>query len=228
MPLSSNELMDQIIECIDTVKEKIVTIRLLDIGGDKQLPYLNSKHDDDSFLGRRGIRFLLEYPELLYTQFNALVKVANDFNIRILVPMITFSHEMKIVREIFNEISEINGLRNKIPLGAMIETPAAALCIEDIVPLVDFVSIGTNDLTQYVMAAGRENQSVINYFRDDHKAILKLIDIIINGAGDMPLSLCGELASNCNVVHEIVRKGIKSLSVAPIFIPEIKECIRKI
>lgn len=225
-PPSTNELVNEIASALEPVKNQPATIRLLDIGGDKKLTYLGNVKDEDSFLGQRGIRLLLEYPELLYTQFNALIKLSADYNIKILIPMVTISREMEIVREIFNELYSLSGLKKKIPIGVMIETPAAALCIEDFLPYADFLSIGTNDLTQYTMAAGRENHSVAQYFLDTHKSILKLIQIIVTAASTIPVSLCGELASNCEILPELMNSGIKSLSVPPSFIPEIKETIR--
>jgi phosphoenolpyruvate-protein kinase (PTS system EI component) len=208
------------------VKNQPATIRLLDIGGDKKLTYLSNVKDEDSFLGQRGIRLLLEYPELLYTQFNALIKLSADYNIKILIPMVTVSREMEIVQEIFNELYNLSGMKKKIPIGVMIETPAAALCIEDFLHYADFLSIGTNDLTQYTMAAGRENHSVAHYFLDNHKSIFKLIQMVVSTASHIPVSLCGELASNCEMLPQLLNSGIKSLSVSPSFIPEIKELIR--
>jgi phosphoenolpyruvate-protein kinase (PTS system EI component) len=140
--------------------------------------------------------------------------------------MVTISREMEIVREIFNELYSLSGMKKKIPIGVMIETPAAALCIEDFLPYADFLSIGTNDLTQYTMAAGRENHSVAQYFIDTHKSIFRLIQIITSAASSIPVSLCGELASNCETLSQLMNSGIKSLSVSPSFIPEIKDAIR--
>ena len=103
---------------------------------------------------------------------------------------------MQLVREMLSDLMQVSKGRSDIPLGAMIETPASALCIEEFLPFVDFFSIGTNDLTQYTMAAGRENPYVGNYFVDDHPAIFKLIEMVCGNAYGKPVSLCGELASN--------------------------------
>ena len=228
LPPTIKELIHQIEYTILPAGDRPVTIRLLDLGGDKKLTYLNMAGFDDSFLGRRGIRFLLDYPELLYTQINALVRLSDRFNIRILVPMVTIAREMELVREILDELLENANRNGNIALGAMIETPASALCIEEFLPFVDFLSIGTNDLTQYVMAAGRENHMVVNYFIDDHPAIFKLIKSVAENAGGKPVSICGELASNKSSLGRIIECGINSLSVAPSFIPEIKQKIRGI
>lgn len=146
---------------------------------------------------------------------------------RILVPMLTFSQEMSFIRDVFNDLSNHSKSRSKIPLGAMIETPAAAMCIEDFIPFVDFFSIGTNDLTQYTMAAGRENNSVTQYFMEDHPAIFKIIKIIMDNVGTtVPVSVCGELAGNSSVLTKMFDLGITQLSVAPALIPELKNVIR--
>ena len=225
-PPSTNELISEIASALEPLKNQPAVIRLLDIGGDKKLSYLSNFKGEDSFLGQRGIRLLLEYPELLYTQFNALIKLSANYNIKILIPMVTISREMEIVREIFDELFKLSGMKKKIPIGVMIETPAAALCVEDLLPYADFLSIGTNDLTQYTMAAGRENHSVAQYFLDTHKSILRLIRMVVSAASHLPVSLCGELASNFETLPLLMSSGVKSLSVSPSFIPEIKEMIR--
>jgi len=114
------------------------------------------------------------------------------------------------------------------PLGAMIETPAAALSMPELRGHADFVSIGTNDLTQYTMAAGRENPAVNGYFRDDHPAVIRLISMVAAGASGMPVSICGELAGNEKAVARIIDAGITSLSVAPQRIPRVKSIIRSV
>ncbi len=226
LPPTTQELYDDIARTIEPAKDKLLTIRLLDVGGDKQLTYLNYSSGEDSFLGRRGVRFLLEFPELLYTQFNALIRLSESFpTIRVLVPMVTFSQEMAMIREIFNDLISVSGRR--IPLGAMIETPAAALCIEELLPYVDFLSIGSNDLTQYTLAVGRENSSITQYFLEDHPAIFKMIKMVASGAGSVPVSLCGELAARLESIPAILDCGINTLSVAPSLIPEVKRTVRQ-
>lgn len=227
LPPTADELTREMEDALEPVSSKPITIRLLDIGGDKRLTYLNGTSCDDSFLGRRGIRFLLEYPELLYTQFNAILRLSNRFDLRILVPMVTFAQEMQLVREMLSDLMQVSKGRREIPLGAMIETPASALCIEEFLPFVDFFSIGTNDLTQYTMAAGRENPYVGNYFVDDHPAIFKLIEMVCGNAYGKPVSLCGELASNRGALERVLESDVESISVAPMFIPGIKQEIRK-
>ncbi len=226
LPPSTQELIDEIQNTIEPAQGKPTTIRLLDVGGDKKLTYLNYSSGEDSFLGRRGVRFLLEFPELLYTQLNALIRLSENFDIRILVPMVTFHQEMGLVREIFDDLTGSGGSK-EIMLGAMIETPAAALCVEQFLPYVDFISIGTNDLTQYTMAVGRENSSVTQYFVENHPAIIKMIDHVVKYSGGIPVSVCGELAARFDTISTLAECGIGTLSVAPSLIPQVKNVIRE-
>jgi phosphotransferase system enzyme I (PtsI) len=119
--------------------------------------------------------------------------------------------------------------REKLPaLGAMIETPAAALCVVEIMAHADFLSVGTNDLTQYTMAAGRENPLVNDYFLQDHPAVLRLLRIIVEEAGTVPVALCGELARQLKALPALLKLGLRTLSVAPPLVPGLKEAIRQI
>jgi len=113
-------------------------------------------------------------------------------------------------------------------IGAMIETPAAALSIAILKKRVDFFSIGSNDLTQYTMAAGRENPLVVDYFIDDHPAVLRLIELVVKEAEDTPVSICGELAGRTEAIQKVLATGIRSISVAASLIPDLKQAIRKI
>jgi phosphoenolpyruvate-protein kinase (PTS system EI component) len=118
------------------------------------------------------------------------------------------------------------GLKKLPPIGAMIETPAAALSIRSLVKHVDFLSIGSNDLTQYTLAAGRENALVNDYFIDDHPSIFRLMEIVIKDAETTPVSLCGELAGRISAIPELLRIGLRSLSVASSLLAEVRQTIR--
>ena len=118
--------------------------------------------------------------------------------------------------------------QEKLPLlGAMIETPAAALTVADIIRHADFLSIGTNDLTQYTMAAGRENPLVSDYFREDHPAVLRLLRMIVDEAGEVPVEVCGELGGQLDAVATLLKLGIRALSVAPPLVPGVKQAVRE-
>jgi phosphoenolpyruvate-protein phosphotransferase len=227
-PPTAAELLAELRVMFAPVKGKPVTVRLLDLGGDKPLPFLKLPPEDNPFLGLRGIRFLLQYPDLLDTQLRALWQFSQEYDVRVLVPMVTLAEEIARVRNRFAAIAkEANG--QKLPaLGAMIETPAAALCVEDIKAHADFLSIGTNDLTQYTMAAGRENPLVNDYFLEDHPAVWRLVRTIVEEAGCVPVAVCGELARRLDAIPTLLKLGIHTLSVAPPLVPGVKEAIRQI
>jgi phosphoenolpyruvate-protein kinase (PTS system EI component) len=168
----------------------------------------------------------LDYPDLLDTQLKAMLQLSRTFDIRILVPMVTFAEDMERVKDRFYKAATDLGIETLPPLGAMIETPAAALCVESLLKYSDFFSIGTNDLTQYTMAAGRENPLVSDYFQDAHPAVFKLLRIIFEQVGNKSISLCGELAGNTEALSSLLRIGIRNLSVAPSLVPIVKERIR--
>ncbi|MDQ6971845.1 MAG: putative PEP-binding protein, partial [Mariprofundaceae bacterium] len=174
----------------------------------------------------RGIRFLLEHPNLLHTQLDALLKISLDFDLHILVPMVTLPSDMAEVQGALRE-SASRAKITKIPaLGAMIETPAAALAAPDILKYADFASFGTNDLTQYAFAADRENAAVDAYFDDAHDVIFRLINMVHADVPDVPLSVCGELAGRAESTSRLLDSGITCLSVVSSTIPAVKEAIR--
>ena len=226
-PPSVPELLTELKEALVQVQGQAITIRLLDLGADKPVPFVQFPKEDDPFLGRRGVRLLLKYPDLLDAQLSALLEMAREFDVRILVPMVTIGDDMARVRQRLREIADAAGIATLPQLGAMIETPAAALCIADIVQHSDFLSIGTNDLTQFTMAAGRENPLVNEYFLESHPAVLRLIRIVLEEARQIPVTVCGELAADFNIIPILVKMGLRSLSVAPPLVPSAKQAIRK-
>ena len=227
-PPSEEELLEGLRDTLEPMKDKPITVRLLDAGGDKPLAFARFAPEHDPALGRRGVRLLLEYPELLNTQLRALLRLARDHTVRILVPMVALAEEMLEVRRVLLATARGLGTGRLPPLGAMIETPAAALSADQIAQHADFLSAGTNDLTQYTMAAGRENTLVSRYFVDDHPAVIKLLELAADAAGGLPLSLCGELAGRKRAIPRLVELGFRSLSVPPSAIPEVKAEIRRI
>lgn len=224
---TQKELVQAISETIAPLQGKPIAVRLLDIGGDKQLPYLHLPTEPDPYLGRRGVRLLREYPELLHVQLQALLQLAQDHDIRIIVPMVTVVEDMEQVRDALITTAADLGHTTLPPLGAMIETPAAALCAEKIAAVSDFLSIGSNDLTQYTMAAGRDNARVQPYFLDDHPAVIKLISHVGKEAQQSTLALCGELAGREDMLPTLLNAGVRLLSVSPPLVPTVKEAIRK-
>lgn len=209
-------------------KDMPVTLRLLDTGGDKPLPFLDHPTEPTPLLGRRGVRFLLGFPDLLITQLRAFIQLAALRRIRILVPMVTLPSDMQAVRDLYEQAIKDLRCDRPPPLGSMIETPAAAICAEPVAEVSDFLSVGTNDLTQYTLAAGRENAQATDYFLQDHPAIFRLIATVVRAAGEKPSAVCGELAAQPEAIAPLLDRGIRELSVNPIQIPRVKQTVRDV
>jgi phosphotransferase system enzyme I (PtsI) len=224
---SARDFTEFLAHCLEPVSKLRVNVRLLDVGADKNPVYLPLPPEPDPFLGLRGVRVLLRYPDLLEAQLRALLDSSRRFNIGILLPMVTLESEVVQVVETIRKLAAAMGVNEVPPVGAMIETPAAALTVRALVKHVNFLCIGSNDLTQYTLAAGRENPSVTEYFIDDHPAVLRLMEIVIQEAGSTPVSLCGELAGRTGAIPELLRIGLRSFSVAPSLLPEVRQMIRK-
>ena len=225
-PPETEELLCEMRETLSAAKDRPVCIRLLDLGSDKQLVFMKFLAETNPALGLRGIRLLLKYPELLKTNLRALLLLSREFDLSILVPMVTLPEDMARVREILEQLCLEECIPEPPPLGAMIETPAAALSAKMIGEYADFLSFGTNDLTQYSYAADRENGAVDRYFSSSYHAIYRLMSITREDVPEMPLSICGELAGQPKIVKHLLECGIRTLSVAPPMIPIIKEAIR--
>ncbi|MDQ4147212.1 MAG: phosphoenolpyruvate--protein phosphotransferase [Pseudomonadota bacterium] len=225
---SDEEFADFLLYSLQPAKGRHTAVRLLDIGADKNPIYLHLPSESDPFLGRRGVRLLLEYPDLLEAQLRAILKVSQQFRIEVVIPMVTTESDVVQVVQRFCTLADEMGISEMPRIGAMVETPAAALSISSLRKQVDFFSIGSNDLTQYTMAAGRENPMVTEYFRDDDPAILRLIELVVRESGDTPVCLCGELAGRADVMARLLATGIKSFSVPASLVPDVKDTIRKL
>jgi phosphoenolpyruvate-protein phosphotransferase (PTS system enzyme I) len=228
MPPSEEELFSELYRLVAPLREKPVTIRLLDVGGDKAIPSLQLPFELNPLLGKRGVRLLLAYPQLARIQIKTLLRLSRNQDIRILVPMVTLESDMQQLRELLATVAHEMGIENLPPLGAMIETPAAALTVGQIAKHADFLSVGTNDLTQYTMAAGRDNASVSDYYEEDHASMLRLLGIIIEEALGKPVSICGELAGREEAIPTLLQIGFRSLSISPPLIPTTKQLVRTI
>jgi len=227
-PPTEDELYDELQTLVGPLRDMPVTIRLLDVGGDKPLPSLSMPPEMNPSLGKRGVRFLLAYPQLVRTQFRALLRLSQNQAIRILVPMIALEGDIQQIRELFEIVAHEMELEQLPPFGAMIETPAAALTVADIAKHADFLCVGTNDLTQYTLAAGRDNAAVSEYYVEDHPALLRLLGIIVREAAGTPVTICGELGGREDVIPRLLRIGFRGLSIAPPLIPATKELIRSV
>lgn len=226
-PPSVDELVAEVRRTLEPAGKTPVVVRLLDIGADKQLPYLESMKESNPSLGRRGIRFLRYFPDLLQTQVEALARLSSEFDLRVLVPMVTLPEDMAAVRTMLVETAAKCHLSNVPKIGALVETPAAALSAHMLAATSDFFSIGTNDLTQYVFAADRENAAVDAYFDDTHEVVFRLIQAIHDDAPETPLAVCGELAGRRQHVERLLQCGVRSLSVAPHLVPAVKQAVRE-
>jgi phosphoenolpyruvate-protein kinase (PTS system EI component) len=223
----SGRLFEEIRETLFDARQLQIFVRLLDIGADKPFPFKKKQRESNPSLGRRGIRFLLEYPELLLTQLEVFVQLTRIFDLHVLVPMVTLPSDMQRVKNYLEQAASQPKSGPMPKIGAMIETPAAALSASEISKHSDFMSFGTNDLAQYTFAADRENGAVEAYFDDTHDAIFRLLDIACRDAPRMPLSICGELAGRGEALPKILNCGITTLSVVPASIPDIKEAVRQ-
>jgi phosphoenolpyruvate-protein phosphotransferase len=227
-PPTEEELLSELGRLIAPFGNRRVTIRLLDIGGDKPLPYLGMPSSPNPTLGRRGVRLLLDYAQLVRTQMGAILSLAQGHPVRVLIPMVTLEDDIRRMRETFDALCAERKIKTPPAFGAMVETPAAALAIPTLARYVDFFSVGTNDLTQYTLAASRDDASVNDYYLDGHESILRLLGIILADATGRPVSLCGELAGREALVPRLLEMGFRSLSMAPSLIPTTKALIRTI
>jgi phosphocarrier protein FPr len=211
----------------DAFAGKPVAIRTLDIGGDKPVAYIQLPREENPALGLRGIRISLQEPQLLREQLTAILRVESRARCRILVPMINGPADVQAVRAIVDELRRELGRGDPIPIGAMIETPAAALCAHEIAGAADFLSIGTNDLTQYTLAIDRGHPQLSAQFDLHHPAVLRLIAMVVEAAraqGKL-VAVCGGLASDPTAVLILIGLGIRELSAVPAAIPQLKALI---
>ncbi len=227
-PPSEAALFTELKQLVTPLGDRPVTIRLLDIGGDKPLPYLRLPAPSNPVLGRRGVRVLLEYPQLVRTQMGAILRLSQEHSVRILIPMVTLEEDVRKMREAFDEMCVERKIVRPPDFGAMVETPAAALAIAALLKHVDFLCIGTNDLTQYTLAAARDDAAVNDYYLDNHESILRLLSIILADAKQRSVTLCGELAGRESWVPRLLQMGFRTLSVAPTAIPTTKATIREV
>ena len=214
-------------------KNASVIIRTLDIGGDKHPGYLEFAVENNPFLGLRGLRYYLSNPEIIETQVSAILRAAHTGNIKLMLPMVTKTEEinafMAILRDVMSNLDRRGVRYNKnMHVGAMIEVPSAAEIVTELSCQMDFFSIGTNDLIQYLEAVDRTNERVVDLFDSYHPAVFRVISRVLDHAHHQNkwVGLCGEMAADPLAVSALVGLGIDELSMAPIYIPMIKYIIR--
>lgn len=220
-------------QVVQTMGEKRVIIRTLDIGADKQVDYFNLGKEDNPALGYRGIRICLKQPVIFKTQLRALLRAAVYGNLSIMYPMITSLKEVDSIYRIVDEVEEElarDQITFRVPeQGIMIETPAAVMISDELAEMVDFFSIGTNDLTQYTLAIDRQNENLDSFYDPHHKAILKMIQMVVDNAHKCGkwAGICGELGADQELTEEFVRMGVDELSVSPSMILRLRKSIRE-
>jgi phosphotransferase system enzyme I (PtsI) len=218
---------------LDKVKDKKVIIRTLDIGGDKDLPYLKIQREDNPFLGHRALRYCLDNPEIFKIQLRALLRANKYGNLHIMFPMVATLEEVVSAKQILKDVeTELKKTQtvNKYKLGIMIEIPSAALIAEFLIKEVDFFSIGTNDLIQYTLAADRINQKVAYLYQPFNPAVLKLIKNVIDAshADGKWTGMCGELAGDLTASVILLGMGLDEFSMSPSSILPLRNLISKL
>jgi phosphotransferase system enzyme I (PtsI) len=234
-PPSEDEQRAAYAGILETMGEKPVIIRTLDVGGDKPPPYLSFPQEVNPFLGWRAIRVSLERTDLFTTQVRAILRAAVGHDVRIMLPMVSAREEVRRARELVSQAEadlekEGRSFARGLPLGIMVETPAAALTVDSLAHAADFFSLGTNDLTQYTLAVDRGNARVAPLFQPLHPAVLRLIRLAIDsahGAGKW-IGMCGEMAGMHRAIPILVGLGLDEFSMAPGIIPEAKALIGRV
>ena len=220
-------------QAVQMMAGKKVIIRTLDIGADKQVDYFNLGNEDNPAMGYRAIRICLKQPEIFKTQLRALLRAAVYGNLSIMYPMITSTEEVKKIYEIVAEVEEelkAQEIQYKIPeQGIMIETPAAAIISDRLAEMVDFFSIGTNDLTQYTLAIDRQNEKLDEFYNPHHEALLRMIQMVVDNAHKCGkwAGICGELGADTTLTEEFVHMGLDELSVAPSMVLKLRKIVRE-
>lgn len=217
---------------LETMEGRQVIIRTLDIGADKQAAYFQLPHEENPALGLRGLRICLTRPEVFKTQLRAIYRASAFGNAAIMLPMVTSLWEVQRAQEIAAEVREALSAEQiaydpKIPIGIMIETPAAAVISDRLAPAVDFFSIGSNDLIQYTLAVDRQNNSLGSFYAPHHEAVLRLIHNAINNAhaANIWCGICGDLGADAELTARFLEMGIDELSVAPPAILPLRKLI---
>jgi phosphoenolpyruvate-protein phosphotransferase/dihydroxyacetone kinase phosphotransfer subunit len=221
------EILGQIAAALDG---RPLIVRTLDAGADKPMAALPMPREDNPFLGVRGIRLALRRPEVLATQLRAILRVAEEYPVKAMLPMVTTLDEVLEVRRVLEQARGQTGVEAELELGIMIEVPAAALAAARLAAHVDFFSIGTNDLAQYTMAAERGDARLASLLAGPQPAVLRLIGLAVEGARahGRPVGVCGELAGDPAAAVLLAGLGVTELSMTPVLVPEVKAALRGI
>lgn len=220
---------------LESMGDKPVTVRTLDVGGDKMVPFLEQYQEKNPLLGWRAIRYCLSHPELFKTQLRALLRASVGGNLRIMFPMVSGTEELGRAFEILDEVraqmrKEGRQFKEDIPIGIMIEIPSAALTSDILARQCDFFSVGTNDLIQYTLAVDRGNERIGYLYEPFHPAMLRLLNMVVTNAhsASVPVGMCGEMAGDPIATMLLAGLGFDDLSMSAGSIPEVKRIIRSI
>ena len=229
-----NELFLAYKKIAETMGEKLTVIRTADLGADKQAEYLNIPDETNPIMGNRGIRLCLDRKRMFKAQLRAIFRASAYGNLALMYPMISSEEEMDEIEEIIREVK--SGLDEKgipykhIKTGIMIETPAAVMISRELARRVDFLSLGTNDLSQYTLAMDRQNPLLRKKYNDHHPAVLRMIQMVIEAghAENRRVCICGELAADTALTEELLRMGVDCLSVVPACILPVRKALRQV
>jgi phosphotransferase system enzyme I (PtsI) len=213
---------------------RAVVIRTLDVGGDKPVPGIVFPQEDNPFLGWRGVRMCLDRPDVFKPQLRALLRAAALGNVHVMLPMVDDLDEIRRVKALLaicaQELTQEGAAYAMPKLGIMVETPAAALTADLLAPEVDFFSIGTNDLTQYVMAVDRVNPNLAALYRTDHPAVLRAIGMVCEAAkkASISVAVCGEAAARPEMIPVLIGLGVNELSMSPSSVLRAKKIVSEL
>lgn len=229
---SEEEQFEAYKKALEGMRGQVVTIRTLDIGGDKDLPYLGLQRENNPFLGWRAIRYCLDRRDVLKTQLRAILRASVYGKAAVMFPMISSVEEVVKAKEVLEEAKaelreEGQPFDEHVKVGIMVEIPSAAVAADLLAPEVDFFSIGTNDLTQYTLAVDRDNEKVREYYNPLHPAVLRLIKRVID-VGDAfgkEVAMCGELAGDDKATEILLGLGLQVFSMTPSSIPRVKKVV---
>ncbi|SEQ93569.1 PEP-utilising enzyme, TIM barrel domain [Amphritea atlantica] len=231
---SEQDQMETYRKQLEAFAPRPVTMRTLDIGGDKPLPYFPIE-EDNPFLGWRGIRVTLDHPEIFLVQIRAMLRAAEGLNnLRIMLPMVTSVHEVdestKLIAQAVEELREEGHVINQPLIGVMVEVPAAVYQVRRFARRVDFISVGSNDLTQYLLAVDRNNPRVASLYVPYHPAVLKALQFIVHEAHkeNVSVSICGEMAADPGGAILLMAMGYDVLSMNATNLPKVKFALRGI
>jgi len=229
---SEEEQFEAYKKALEGMRGQVVTIRTLDIGGDKDLPYLGLQRENNPFLGWRAIRYCLDRRDVLKTQLRAILRASAYGKAAVMFPMISSVEEVVKAKEVLEEAKaelreEGQPFDEHVKVGIMVEIPSAAVAADLLAPEVDFFSIGTNDLTQYTLAVDRDNEKVREYYNPLHPAVLRLIKRVIDvgNAFGKEVAMCGELAGDDKATEILLGLGLQVFSMTPSSIPRVKKVV---